>query len=89
MLEDDQICSMYIETSESKEDFEKFEKLKSNFDWFYTNYEELRRDYINQYVAVKENRCLDNDYDFEKLLKRLNLYNCDESIAIEYVNNEL
>ncbi|VFJ13009.1 hypothetical protein [Candidatus Nitrosocosmicus franklandus] len=61
---------MYIEISESKEDFEKLEKLKSNFDWFYTNYEELRSDYINQYVTVKENRRSDNDYDFEKFLKR-------------------
>lgn len=44
-------------------------------------------EYNLQYVAVKEKRQIDNDYDLERLLKRLNLYNCDESIAIEYVNN--
>jgi hypothetical protein len=61
--------------------------LKDNFDWFYSNYQELKRDYNKQYVAVKEKRQIDSDYDLERLLKRLNLYNCDESIAIEYVNN--
>lgn len=77
---------MSIELSESTGDFEKFQKIKNNFDWFYSNYNELRKSYKSQYVAVKENRHLDNDYDLEKLLKRLNLCNCDESIAIEYVN---
>ncbi len=78
---------MNIDITQSDRDFVKFEKLKDNFDWFYTNYEELKRDYNNQYVAVKEKRQIDSDYDLERLLKRLNLYNCDESIAIEYVNN--
>lgn len=78
---------MNINIKQSDRDFVKFEKLKDNFDWFYSNYKELKRDYNNQYVAVKEKRQIDSDYDIERLLKRLNLYNCDESIAIEYVNN--
>ncbi len=78
---------MNIDITQSDRDFVKFEKLKDNFDWFYSNYQELKRDYNNQYVAVKEKRQIDSDYDLERLLKRLNLYNCDESIAIEYVNN--
>ena len=72
---------------ESKDDFVKFEKIRENFDWFYANYEFLKKDFNDQYVAVKEKRQIDNDYDLERLLKRLNLNNCDESIAIEYVNN--
>lgn len=47
----------------------------------------MKREYNSQYVAVKEKKHIDNDYDLEKLLKRLNLYNCDESIAIEYVTD--
>lgn len=78
---------MNIDITQSNRDFVKFEKLKDNFDWFYSNYQELKRDYNNQYVAVKEKRQIDSDYDLERLLKRLNLYNCDESIVIEYVNN--
>jgi hypothetical protein len=74
-----------IHITESDGDFAKYEKLKDNFDWFYSNYEELKRGFSNQYVAVKEKRPIDNDYNLERLVKRLNLYNCDESIAIEYV----
>ena len=75
---------MNIDISESYGDFGKYEKLKDNFDWFYSNYEELKRDYSNQYVAVKEKRQIDNDCDLERLVKRLNICNCDESIAVEY-----
>lgn len=71
--------------TESDRDFIKFEKLRDNFDWFYLNYEELKGDYDKQYVAVKDKRQIDHDYNLESLVKRLNLYNCDESIAIEYV----
>ena len=65
--------------------FLQFEKLKGNFEWFYSNYEELKESYDDQYVAIKDERAIDNDYDFELLLHRLNIRNCDESVAIEYV----
>ena len=76
---------MNINMSESDRDFEKYEKLKDNYDWFHSNYEELKRDYSDQYVAVRNKSQIDNDYNFELLIKRLNLSNCDESIVIEYV----
>jgi hypothetical protein len=76
---------MNINMSKSIRDFEKYEKLKDNFDWFHSNYEELKRDFSDQYVAVRNKRRIDNDYNFELLIKRLNLSNCDESIFIEYV----
>ncbi|MDF0680644.1 MAG: hypothetical protein P0116_06740 [Candidatus Nitrosocosmicus sp.] len=71
--------------SDFDRDFVKYEKLKDNFEWFHSNYEELKRDFSDQYVAVCERMQIDNDYNFELLIKRLNLSNCDESIAIEYV----
>lgn len=74
------------EISSSVGDFVKFEKLRDNFEWFYSNYEELKRNFNNQYVAIKDKCHIDNDYDLEMLLKRLNLSNCDQSIAIEFVN---
>jgi hypothetical protein len=80
---------MNLDRTESEKDFVKYEKLKDNFDWFYSNYGELKRKYDDQYVAVKDKRQIDNDYNLEKLVKRLNLYNCDESIAIEYVCKQL
>ncbi|MDF0681457.1 MAG: hypothetical protein P0116_10890 [Candidatus Nitrosocosmicus sp.] len=79
---------MSLKSSLNDEAFRKFEKLRDNFEWFYSNYDGLRRDYGNQYVAVKDKKAkIDNDCNLEKLIKRLNLSNCDESIAIEYVNN--
>lgn len=68
-------------------EFVIFEKLRDNFEWFYSNYEELRRDYYDQYVAIKNRIQIDNDFNLDLLLQRLNLSNYAESIAIEYVNN--
>ena len=76
---------MNINISESDRDFAKYKKLKDNFEWFYSNYEELKRNYNDQYVAIKDRKQIDSDFNFDLLLRRLNLYNCDESIAIEYV----
>ena len=76
---------MSLESSLNDETFVEFEKLRDNFEWFYSNYDGLKRDYGNQYVAVKDKSQIDNDYNFELLIKRLNLSNCDESIVIEYV----
>ncbi len=73
--------------STEEEEFVKFEKLKDNFEWFYSNYEQIKKGFCNQYIAVKDKCQIDNDSSLEMLLKRLNLSNYDESIAIEYVNN--
>jgi hypothetical protein len=67
--------------------FAKYERLKDNFEWFYSNREELKRDYNDQYIAIKDRKQIDSDFNLDLLLHRLKLYNCDESIAIEYVNN--
>ena len=72
-------------TAESSKDIVKFEKIRENFEWFYENYEDLKQNFSNRYVAVKDKRQIDSD-KLEVLLKRLNLSNYDESIAIEYVN---
>ena len=73
-------------TAESSNDIVKFEKIRENFEWFYENYEDLKQNFSNRYVAVKDRRQIDSDKKLEVLLKRLNLSDYDESIAIEYVN---
>jgi len=45
---------MSLETSLTDDGFVKFEKLKDNFVWFYSNYDGLKKDFSNQYVAVKD-----------------------------------
>jgi hypothetical protein len=79
---------MYSDISTSDTDIAKFEKLKDNFSWFYSNYDRIERDIHNQYIAVKDRKHIDNDANLEALIKRLNLKNYDESIAIEFVNSK-
>ena len=67
----------------AKSDLGKLERLAENFEWFYAHKYHLRKEYKNEYVAVKDRKVLDSDIRLERLIRRLNLVNYDESIAIE------
>ncbi len=69
----------------AKSDIDKLERLAENFKWIYGHKDTLRMEYKNEYVAVKSGKILGNDIKLERLVKRLNLTNYDESIAIEFV----
>ena len=71
----------------SDRDREKLQKLKENLDWFDSNYKNFKKDYKNQYVAVKDQRFLDNDINLDRLVKRLKLRDYNDSIAIDFVYN--
>ena len=77
---------MYSDTSINDTDIAKFEKIKDNFSWFYSNYDRIEKDIRNQYIAVKDRK--HNDVDLETLIKRLDLKNYDDSIAIEFINSK-
>ena len=79
---------MYSDISTSNTDFAKFEKFKDNFSWFYSNYDVIEKDIRNQYVAVKDRKHIENDVSLEDIIKRLNLKNYDDSIAIEFINSK-
>ena len=68
-------------------DREKLQRLKENLEWFESNYKSFEKDFKNQYVAVKDKRFLDNDISLDILVKRLNLKNYNDSIAIDFVYN--
>ena len=68
-------------------DREKLQKLKENLDWFDSNYKIFKKDYKNQFVAVKDKRLLDNDINLDRLVKRLKLKDYNDSIAIDFVYN--
>jgi hypothetical protein len=68
-------------------DLEKLQKLKENLDWFDSNYKIFKKDYKNQFVAVKDKRLLDNDINLDRLVKRLKLKDYNDSIAIDFVYN--
>lgn len=71
----------------AKSDLDKLERLADNFRWIYKQQNDLRGKYDNNYVAIKDKKILDKDINRDRLMKRLNIRNCDESIAIEYIHN--
>jgi Family of unknown function (DUF5678) len=69
-------------------DAEKLERLKDNLDWFNENHNHFKKHYRNQFVAVKDRSLLDKDTDLEKLVKKLNIKDINDSIAIEFVHGQ-
>ena len=72
----------------AKSDLDKLERLADNFEWVHKQYDNLKEKYVNQYVAIKDRRIIDKDIDHDRLVKRMNITNYDESIAIEYIYNQ-
>ena len=66
-------------------DMEKLEKLKDNLDWFNENHNHFEKNYKNQFVAIKDKSFLDKDTELERLVKRLEIKDFYDSIAIEFV----
>ena len=71
----------------AKSDLDKLERLADNFEWVHKQYDNLKETYDNQYVAIKDRKIVDTDIDHDRLVKRMNITNYDESIAIEYIYN--
>jgi ssDNA-specific exonuclease RecJ len=78
---------MQFDQLHNDEETTKFERLKDNFIWFYSNYEGFKKDFQNQYVAVKDKKQIDIDTNLDTLVKRLNWKNYGDSIAIECIDN--
>ncbi len=70
-----------------RSDLDKLERLADNFEWFNSQYDNLKNEFNSQYVAIREKQIVDSDISLEKLIKRLNVQNYDKSIAIEYIYN--
>jgi hypothetical protein len=66
-------------------DEEKLEILKFNLEWLYKNYEYFEKYHKNQFVAIKDKSFLDKDTELERLVKRLDIQNLDDSVAIEFI----
>jgi hypothetical protein len=64
--------------------------FEANAKWLRKNYDRLREEFNNEWVAVLDEAVLDHDPDLKKLVKRLKtkhsrVYN---QIAVEYVTTE-
>jgi hypothetical protein len=67
-------------------ELDKLERLKDNLDWFYSNYKYFKKYHKYQYVAIKDKRFLDKDFELERLIKRLKITDHHDSIIIEFVH---
>ena len=65
---------------------EELTRLKNNYKWIYSNYENFKKSYNNQFVAVKDTKYFDNDSNLERLVEKLKLSNVNDLIAIEFIH---
>ncbi|WP_148686763.1 DUF5678 domain-containing protein [Candidatus Nitrosocosmicus hydrocola] len=78
---------MHFDTLTNDDENAKLQRLNDNFIWFYSNYDSFKKEFQNQYVAVKDRKQIDNDTNLDTLMKRLDLKDYDDSIAIEFIDN--
>ena len=65
---------------------EQLTRLKNIYKWIYSNYENFKKSYKNQFVAVKDTKYFDNDSNLERLVEKLKLSNVNDLIAIEFIH---
>ena len=63
----------------------RIEKIRENFEWFYSNYEFFRKYYPGKHIAIKDEKVIGYDKNLETLLERLQVRDYSDSIAIEFV----
>lgn len=78
---------MHVLDDFAKSDLDKLERLADNFKWIHKQHSDLKERYDNKYVAIKNREIVDKDTNLDRLIKRLDIRNYDESIAIEYIYN--
>lgn len=66
------------------------EEFQKDTDWLDKNYDELKKNYPEEYVAVYKEKVVDHDSDLDKLLARLEKKYPENGgkIAIDYVTTE-
>ncbi len=75
-----------IQIAASQSDaLEAIRREQANVEWINKSLAWLRQNYGDRYVAVRDQKVLDSDGDFEKLLARVRKRADPESVTIEYV----
>ena len=60
------------------------QSMKSNSRWLDAHFEELLKDYEGRYIAVKSQKIVDTDRDFEKLLQKVQKHGIDAGETLIY-----
>jgi hypothetical protein len=77
---------MQVITKERKDQFKRFDK---NVEWFQSHYEELKKRYKNEYVAVDNEKVLGHDSDLERLIEKMRRkYGDLGAFVIEYLTDK-
>ena len=75
-----------MEKEERSELAEIMLKFKANSRWMFDHLDDLRKDHLNEYIAVYDQKLVDGDKDFKRLVDRLRArYTEIRSIVIEYI----
>lgn len=84
---------LLTDIKEIKKKFESIDRhayaeKSKNIEWVKHNYEKLKKDYMYQFVAVKNQKIIDHDSDFRKLLTRVRKsYPENHEMAFESVDD--
>lgn len=72
-----------------QKELEELKKFNNDLRWFQDNYEDLKRQFRGEYVAVEDAQIIDHDKDYHLLLKRLKKTHSDlRNLVIEYINEQ-
>ncbi len=68
-------------------ELEKLKKFNRDVEWFQNNYENLKKDYKGEYVAINNQKVIGHDKDLNILIKKLKEQNEDiSSFVIEQIH---
>jgi len=77
---------MQVVTKERKEQFKRFDK---NVEWFQSHYEDLKKQYKNEYVAIDNKKVLGHDADIERLIEKMRRkYGDLGAFVVEYLTDK-
>jgi hypothetical protein len=66
---------------EDKKVLDVLEKFDTDSAWLSEKLDELRKEYPNQYIIVKDCRVIDSDADLDRLLQRVKSKGIDPALA--------
>lgn len=70
-------------------ELQELKKFNNDLRWFQDNYENLKKQFRGEYVAVKDARVVDHEKDYHLLLKKLKrTYPDIRNLVIEYINEQ-
>jgi nicotinamide riboside kinase len=72
-----------------KKDEKRLEEFDKNIQWFQNNYNDLKKEFKGQYVAINNQEVIDHDKDYNKLLERIKeKFGGASEFVIEFISDK-